>query len=154
MPTVCFRGGTLTGPRHSAAELHGFLGYVMRCAMTRTPYKVFGYKGKQVRDAIHAYDLIQAFDCFFRDPGVARVYNIGGGRKSNCSVLEAIARAQEIAGLEMCWSYVDENRIGDHIWWIGDNASFQADYPGWDVERDVDDILVELHDENVDRWRP
>ena len=98
MRTACFRGGTLTGPRHSAAELHGFLAYLMRCAMTGTPYTVFGYKGKQVRDAIHSLDLIRAFDAFFREPRVAEVYNIGGGRFSNASVLEAISLSEEIAG--------------------------------------------------------
>ena len=98
MRTACFRGGTLTGPRHSATELHGFLAYLMRCAMTGTPYTVFGYKGKQVRDAIHSLDLIRAFDAFFRAPRVAEVYNIGGGRLSNCSVLEAIRLCEEIAG--------------------------------------------------------
>ena len=124
--TACFRGGTLTGPHHSAAELHGFLAYVMRCTMTGTPYKVYGYKGKQVRDAIHSHDLIRAFDEVFRAPRVAEVYNIGGGRFSNASVLEAIDVAQEIVGEELEWSYVDENRIGDHIWWIGDNGALRV----------------------------
>jgi CDP-paratose 2-epimerase len=153
MPTVCFRGGTLTGPQHSAAQLHGFLGYVMRCAMTRTPYTVFGYKGKQVRDAIHANDLVRAFEAYYRDPGVAKVYNIGGGRTSNCSVLEAIVRAQEITGEEMQWSYAEANRVGDHVWWIGDNGRFEAEHPHWKVEHDVDDILTEMHEANLDRWR-
>jgi CDP-paratose 2-epimerase len=124
MPTACFRGGTLTGPQHSAAQLHGFLGYVMRCAMTRTPYTVFGYGGKQVRDAIHAQDLIRAFDRFWRQPRFAEVYNMGGGRFSNCSVLEAITLAEKITGENMRWSYTDANRTGDHIWWIGDNGRF------------------------------
>ena len=108
MRTACFRGGTLTGPHHSAAELHGFLAYVMRCVMTGTPYTVFGYKGKQVRDAIHSHDLIRAFDEFFRAPRVAEVYNIGGGRFSNCSVLEAIDAREEIAGDELDWTYADD----------------------------------------------
>lgn len=153
MRTACFRGGTLTGPGHSAAELHGFLAYVMRCAMTGTPYRVFGYKGKQVRDAIHSADLVACFDAVFDAPRVAAVYNIGGGRFSNCSVLEAIDLCQEIAGKEMEWSYVEQNRIGDHIWWIGDNGRFEADYPEWKLRYDVPAILQEIHDENLDRWR-
>ncbi len=107
MRTACFRGGTLTGPRHSATELHGFLAYVMRCAMTGTPYTVFGYKGKQVRDAIHSLDLIRAFDAFFNAPRVAEVYNIGGGRYSHASVLEAIRLSEEISGQKIDWTYDD-----------------------------------------------
>jgi CDP-paratose 2-epimerase len=151
--TACFRGGTLTGPHHSAAELHGFLAYVMRCAMTGTAYKVYGYKGKQVRDAIHSHDLIRAFDEVFRAPRVAEVYNIGGGRFSNASVLEAIDLAQEIVGEELDWSYVDENRIGDHIWWIGDNGHFESHYPSWQLEYDVPRILEEIRDANAERWQ-
>jgi CDP-paratose 2-epimerase len=151
--TACFRGGTLTGPHHSAAELHGFLAYVMRCTMTGTRYKVYGYKGKQVRDAIHSHDLIRAFEEVFRAPRVAEVYNIGGGRFSNASVLEAIDLAQEIVGEELEWSYVDENRIGDHIWWIGDNAHFESHYPNWRLEYDVRHILEEIRDANAERWQ-
>jgi CDP-paratose 2-epimerase len=151
--TACFRGGTLTGPNHSATELHGFLAYVMRCAMTRTPYTVYGYKGKQVRDAIHSSDLVNAFHAFVENPRVGEVYNIGGGRFSNCSVLEAIEKCQEIAGRRLEWSYRDENRIGDHIWWIGDNGRFASQYPDWRQEYDVDRILKEIHAENLDRWR-
>lgn len=152
MPTVCFRGGTLTGPNHSAAELHGFLAYVMRCAMTNTPYTVYGYKGKQVRDAIHSRDLIRAFHEFFKAPRAAGVYNIGGGRFSNCSVLEALDLAGVIAGKQMAWSYCDENRIGDHIWWIGDNGAFERDYPEWHLEYDVEGILTEIFEHNAERW--
>jgi CDP-paratose 2-epimerase len=152
MQTACFRGGTLTGQSHSATELHGFLAYVMRCTMTGTPYTVFGYKGKQVRDAIHSSDLVQAFDAFFRHPRSAEVYNIGGGRFSNCSVLEAIALCQETVGRELTWSYVDEPRTGDHIWWIGSNARFQSHYPDWQIEYDVPRILTEIYAANRDRW--
>lgn len=152
MPTACFRGGTLTGPQHSAAQLHGFLGYVMRCAMTHTPYTIFGYGGKQVRDAIHSKDLIDAFDQFWREPRVAEVYNIGGGRFSNCSVLEAISLAEKITGDEMDWSYSETNRTGDHIWWIGDNGRFEQHYPGWRLQHDVEDILTEMHQANTERW--
>lgn len=151
--TACFRGGTLTGPAHSATELHGFLGYVMRCTMTRTRYTVFGYKGKQVRDAIHSADLVRAFHAFFEAPRVAEVYNIGGGRFSNCSVLEAIERSQEIAGRTLDWTYEERNRIGDHLWWIGDNGKFQSHYPEWRQEYDVDRILKEIHENNRERWR-
>lgn len=152
MYTGIFRGGTLTGPRHSATQLHGFLAYVIRCAMTRTPYTVFGYKGKQVRDAIHSYDLIQAFYEFFKAPRVAEVYNIGGGRYSNASVMEAIALAQEITGYEMIVSYEERNRIGDHIWWIGSNAKFQSHYPKWKLTYDVTRIMRETYEENRERW--
>jgi CDP-paratose 2-epimerase len=152
LPTACFRGGTLTGPNHSAAELHGFLAYVMRCAISGRPYTVYGYKGKQVRDAIHSHDLIRAFDEFARAPRVGEVYNIGGGRFSNASVLEAIEIAQEIAGRELDWSYEETNRIGDHIWWIGDNGRFEAHYPEWRLAYDVRRILEEIHDANVERW--
>ncbi len=152
MRTACFRGGTLTGPNHSASELHGFLGYVMRCAMTGRPYRVFGYQGKQVRDAIHSHDLIRAFDCFFRAPGCAEVYNIGGGRTSNCSVVEAIELCQEIAGEPLTWSYEDQHRVGDHVWWIGDNGKFIAQHPEWTVEYDVPRILKEIHAQNERRW--
>jgi CDP-paratose 2-epimerase len=154
MRTACFRGGTLTGPQHSATELHGFLGYLMLCTMSGKPYTVHGYSGKQVRDAIHSTDLIAAFDAFFHVPGSAEVYNIGGGRHSNASVVEAIALCQEISGRELSWSYSDTNRVGDHIWWIGDNARFMAQYPQWHVKRDVPQILQEMYDANQDRWRP
>jgi CDP-paratose 2-epimerase len=152
MRTACFRGGTLTGPHHSATELHGFLAYLMRCAMTGTAYTVFGYKGKQVRDAIHSLDLIRAFHAFFRDPRVAEVYNIGGGRFSHASVLEAIRLSEEIAGEKIEWTYREEGRVGDHIWWIADNARFESHYPEWTLEYDVRRILEEIHALNADRW--
>jgi len=152
MRTACFRGGTLTGPGHSATELHGFLAYIMRCIMTGTPYTVHGYKGKQVRDAIHSSDLIRAFHRFFEEPRVAEVYNIGGGRFSNCSVLEAIDLAEETAGRRLEWSYADRNRMGDHIWWIGDNGRFQEHHPGWELHYDVPQILQEIHEANRERW--
>jgi CDP-paratose 2-epimerase len=154
MNTVCFRGGTLTGPAHSATELHGFLGYVMRCTMTGKPYTVFGYKGKQVRDAIHSADLIAAFREVFHAPRSGEVYNIGGGRFSNASVIEAIGHAQEISGRELKWSYVEENRVGDHIWWIGSNERFEDHYPNWKLTYDVPMILHEMYDVNRDRWTP
>jgi CDP-paratose 2-epimerase len=152
MNTSCFRGGTLTGPNHSAAELHGFLGYVMRCAMSGTHYTVHGYKGKQVRDAIHSRDLIAAFHHFFQAPRSAEIYNIGGGRFSNTSVLEAIATAEKIAGREMSWSYSETNRIGDHVWWIGDNGRFEEHYPEWKLTFDVEAIVTEMFEANGERW--
>jgi CDP-paratose 2-epimerase len=151
--TACFRGGTLTGPHHSAAELHGFLAYVMLCIMTGRRYTVYGYKGKQVRDAIHSRDLIAAFEEFFRAPRVAEVYNIGGGRFSNASVLEAIQMSEDIVGNELDWTYEETNRIGDHIWWIGDNGHFESHYPAWKLEYDIRRILEEMHAVNRERWR-
>lgn len=153
MATACFRGGTLTGAQHSATQLHGFLGYVMRCTMTGTPYTVFGYKGKQVRDAIHCNDLIRAFECFYKNPKVAEVYNIGGGRFSNCSVLEAIGMSERISGRELTFSYEDKNRTGDHIWWIGDNGKFAYQYPEWRQEYSIVNILEEMFAQNQDRWK-
>jgi CDP-paratose 2-epimerase len=154
MRTACFRGGTLTGPAHSAAELHGFLAYVMRCAMTGREYKVYGYKGKQVRDAIHCDDVVAAFEAFWREPRCGEVYNLGGGRASNCSNLEAFALAERISGRELRTTYVDANRIGDHIWWIGSNARFGEHYPHWKITYDVPAILAQIHDANAERWRP
>jgi CDP-paratose 2-epimerase len=154
MRTACFRGGTLTGPNHAAAELHGFLAYVVRCAMTRTPYTIFGYGGKQVRDAIHSSDLIACFEAFWRAPRVAEVYNIGGGRHSNVSVLEAIDLVQEVTGEEMTTGYTDSNRVGDHIWWISDNGRFASHYPEWRQAYDVRAIAQELHDRNREHWTP
>lgn len=150
--TACFRGGTLTGPNHSAAELHGFLAYVVRCAVTGRPYTVHGYQGKQVRDAIHSYDLIRAFHEFFKAPRSGDVYNIGGGRFSNCSVLEAIDATQRITGREMSWSYSPVSRIGDHIWWIGDNGRFEGHYPEWKLTYGVDTILQEIFDARPAVW--
>ena len=154
IPTACFRGGTLTGPAHSAAELHGFLAYVMRCAMEQRTYNVFGYKGKQVRDAIHSDDVVRAFEAFWRAPRIGEVYNMGGGRHSNCSNLEAFAIAEEITGNPMSTKYVDQNRIGDHIWWIGSNERFIEHYPEWSLTYDVPAIMREIHEANVDRWTP
>ena len=152
MRTACFRGGTLTGPHHSAAELHGFLAYIMRCVMTGKHYKVYGYKGKQVRDAIHSNDLIRAFDEFYCSPRSGEVYNIGGGRFSNTSVIEAISMAERITGQELDWTYVESNRVGDHIWWIGDNGRFETHYPNWRLEYNVERILREIWETNSARW--
>jgi len=152
MKTACFRGGCLTGPNHSGAQLHGFLAYLMKCNVTGTPYKVFGYKVKQVRDNIHSSDLIRAFDRFFERPRSAEVYNIGGSRFSNCSMLEAIRMCEEISGCKMDWEYVESSRMGDHIWWISDISKFQEHYPGYKLTYDVPGILREIHDNNRKRW--
>ncbi len=144
MKTVCFRGGCLTGPGHSPAELHGFLAYLMICAVTGKHYTIFGYKGKQVRDNIHSYDIVNAFWHFYQRPRVGEVYNIGGGRHSNCSMLEAIELCEDITGKRMNYSYTENNRIGDHIWWISDVSKFKAHYPEWEYKYGIKEILVEI----------
>ena len=151
--TGCFRGGCLTGPNHSGTQLHGFLAYLMKCAATGTPYTVFGYQGKQVRDNIHSADLIRAFECFFRRPGNGAVYNMGGSRFSNCSMLEAIELCEQITERPMNWSYSETNRSGDHIWYISDVSRFKADYPEWSLEFDVKEILREIYEQNCQRWQ-
>jgi CDP-paratose 2-epimerase len=145
MHTACFRGGCLTGPAHAGTELHGFLAYLMKCIVQGLPYKVFGYKGKQVRDNIHSYDLVEAFWRFYQAPRVGEVYNMGGSRHSNCSMLEAIDLCEEISGRKLNWNYVEDNRIGDHIWWISDVRKFQNHYPGWNYRYNLRGILEEIH---------
>ena len=145
MPTVCFRGGCLTGPAHAGTELHGFLSYLMICTVSSRPYRVFGYGGKQVRDNIHSADLVEAFVQFIRSPRVAEVYNIGGGRQVNCSMLEAIELCQQIAGKRLAWSYEEKNRIGDHMWWISDLRKFQTHYPSWHLQYNLGGILEEIY---------
>jgi len=146
MKTVCFRGGCLTGPAHAGTELHGFLAYLMKCTVSGKPYRVFGYKGKQVRDNIHSHDLVEAFWQFFQAPRSGEVYNLGGSRHSNCSMLEAIAQCEQISGRKLDWSYVNDNRIGDHIWWISGVRRFQSHYPAWKYRYDLPAILQEIHD--------
>ncbi|MDD5350702.1 MAG: NAD-dependent epimerase/dehydratase family protein [Chthoniobacteraceae bacterium] len=146
MKTACFRCGCLTGPAHAGTKLHGFLAYLMKCTAQGRPYRVLGYKGKQVRDNIHSFDLITAFWHFFNAPRSGEVYNMGGGRHSNCSMLEAIAACEEISGRKLDWTYDEENRIGDHIWWISDVAKFQAHYPGWSYRYGIREILTEIHE--------
>jgi CDP-paratose 2-epimerase len=145
MPTACFRGGCLTGPAHAGAELHGFLSYLMKCTVTGRPYRVYGYRGKQVRDNIHSADLVGAFWEFIRAPRPGAVYNIGGGRHSHCSMLEAIDACERVAGRRLDWEYVDDNRVGDHIWWVSDVRKFQSDYPGWCYRYDLAAIVEEIH---------
>ena len=136
MPTVCFRGGCLTGPSHAGARLHGFLSYLMRCTVTGHPYTVYGYAGKQVRDNIHSADVVAAFDAFRRAPRSAAVYNLGGGRECSCSMLEAIDLCEAMSGQTLTWTLSDEARIGDHHWWISDLSEFRADYPAWRITMD------------------
>lgn len=152
MPTVVFRGGCLTGPGHSGAELHGFLAYLMKCTVTGRPYTIYGYGGKQVRDNIHSADLIAAFECAAADPKPGAVYNIGGGRAVNCSMIEAIALCERIAGRELTRSYAEGNRKGDHIWWISDTSRFRADYPDWAPRHDLASILEDIFEHNRHRW--
>jgi CDP-paratose 2-epimerase len=152
IPTVCFRCGCITGPSHAGAALHGFLAYLMKCTVTGAPYTVHGYRGKQVRDNLHSADLAEAFLAFDRQPRQAAVYNLGGGRVANCSMLEAIAICERIAGRELRWELGERARVGDHRWWISDLAEFRADYPGWQVQHGIEATLREIHDANVDRW--
>jgi CDP-paratose 2-epimerase len=153
MPTVCFRGGCLTGPQHAGAQLHGFLAYLMRCTVTGERYTVFGYDGKQVRDNIHSGDVVRAFHAFHQNARPAAVYNLGGGRESNVSMREAIALCQEIAGRQLEHSYSPQARIGDHRWWISDLEGFKRDYPQWRLTTGIREVLQEIHDRNVERWR-
>jgi CDP-paratose 2-epimerase len=152
MPTASFRCGCLTGPNHAGAELHGFLSYLMRCAVTGTPYTVHGYRGKQVRDNIHSADLVRAFDAFHARPRPAAVYNMGGGRDSNCSMLEAIRLCEQIAGKSLNYELSEPARVGDHRWWISDLSAFRADYPDWDLQYDIEGILRDIYEGNVEHW--
>jgi CDP-paratose 2-epimerase len=145
LKTVAFRGGCLTGPAHSGTRLHGFLSYLMHCVMHGEPYTIFGYKGKQVRDNIHSYDLVQAFDHFYRAPRCGEVYNMGGSRHSNCSMLEAIRLCEEISGSKAKVQYSDDNRSGDHIWYVSDVGKFKAHYPDWNYSHDLRSILADIY---------
>jgi CDP-paratose 2-epimerase len=152
LPTVCFRGGCLTGPNHSGTALHGFLAFLMKCVCTGQPYTVYGYRGKQVRDNIHSADLVSAFYEVFKAPRPGEVYNMGGGRFSNCSMLEAIELCQSIAGRTLNWTYTDTNRVGDHIWYISDLRKFQSHFPGWKQRFNLPDLLRDIYEKNVERW--
>ena len=152
IPTACFRCGCITGPSHAGAALHGFLAYLMKCTVTGVPYTVHGYGGKQVRDNLHSADLAEAFLAFDREPRPAAVYNLGGGRVANCSMLEAIEACERIAGRELHWELSDEPRIGDHRWWISDLSEFASDYDSWRPRYGIEATLREIHDSNVERW--
>ena len=153
MKTGVFRGGCLTGPRHSGAELHGFLAYLMKCAATGREYKIFGYRGKQVRDNIHSADLVASFAAFHRAPRAGEVYNMGGSRFSHCSMMEAVALCEELTNRKMKTTYVETNRVGDHVWWVSDVSKFQAHYPEWRLTKTVRDILAEILEYNLPRWK-
>lgn len=146
MKTGLFRGGCLTGPAHSGTKLHGFLAYLVKCVITGTPYTIFGYKGKQVRDNIHSYDLVEAFWHFFQNPKSGSVYNMGGSRHSNCSMLEAIDLAEAMSGKKLNYTLSDDNRSGDHIWYVSDVRKFQADYPDWKYKYGLNEIIREIVD--------
>lgn len=151
MKTASFRGGCLTGPMHSGAKLHGFLAYLMKCTIESEHYTIYGYKGKQVRDNIHSYDLVNAFYHFYQNPRSGEVYNIGGSRHSNCSMLEAIEICENLAGKKLNYSYSETNRIGDHIWYISDVRKFASHYPSWQYKYDLKDILAEIYDAQIRR---
>jgi CDP-paratose 2-epimerase len=145
MKTCCLRGGCLTGPNHSGVELHGFLSYLIKCNIKGGTYKVFGYKGKQVRDNIHSLDVVRFMHAFFEAPRCGEVYNIGGGHANSVSILEAFDRISAITGKPMQWEYLDKNREGDHICYYSDLAKMKAHYPGWDITKSLDDVFHEIH---------
>jgi CDP-paratose 2-epimerase len=152
MPTVCFRGGCLTGPHHSGAELHGFLAYLARATAERATYRIFGYKGKQVRDNIHSYDVCTAVMAFAERPTAGAVYNLGGGRENSVSVLEAIARFEELLGTQLATEYVEDARRGDHICYISDLRRLRSDYPDWEVSVSLDQIFDQLAAAAAERY--
>lgn len=149
MPTCCLRGGCLTGPNHSGVELHGFLSYLVKCNLEGREYKVFGYKGKQVRDNIHSEDVARFIGAFIDAPRVAEVYNIGGGKDNSCSILEAFSLVESMTGQEQVYSYVDENRVGDHICYYSDLRRMRAHYPTWNISIGLEDTISQI----VDAWR-
>ena len=149
MPTCCLRGGCLTGPNHSGVELHGFLSYLIKCNVQEIEYKIYGYKGKQVRDNIHSFDVARFIDLFIQNPKVAAVYNIGGGRENSISILEAFKLIESISNKPMKYTYVEENRIGDHICYISDLSKIKEDYPTWGITKDLKTTFQEIHDS----WR-
>lgn len=151
MKTVSFRGGCLTGPSHSGAQLHGFLAYLMKCTLTSEPYTIFGYKGKQVRDNIHSFDLVNAFYHFYLNPRCGEVYNIGGSRHSNCSMLEVITMCENLADKKLNYTYTDDNRSGDHIWYISDVKKFQSHFPQWQYKHNLKDIVEDIYNAQVAR---
>jgi CDP-paratose 2-epimerase len=151
MNTVVFRGGCLTGPNHSGAQLHGFLSYLMKCAITKTDYTIFGYKGKQVRDNIHSFDLVNMFWHYYQNPRPGEVYNAGGGRNANCSMLEAIKQCELISGNKINVTYNETNRIGDHIWYISDLSKFKNHYPEWNWKYNLEETLNGMYESMMNR---
>ena len=146
LKTAIFRGGCLTGPAHSGAELHGFLAYLVKCVITGRKYKIYGYKGKQVRDNIHSHDLVNAFYHFFKAPRCGEVYNIGGSRFANVSMLEAIDICERVSGEKLSYEYIPANRIGDHVWWVSDVSKFRAHYPSWEYKYNIEDTIKEIYE--------
>ncbi|MEM9412129.1 MAG: NAD-dependent epimerase/dehydratase family protein, partial [Planctomycetota bacterium] len=146
MPTTCLRGGCLTGPNHSGVELHGFLSYLIRCNLEEKDYTIFGYKGKQVRDNIHSFDVARFIEEFIKAPRCAEVYNLGGGKENTCSILEAFELISNISGNQMKFQYSDENRIGDHICYYSDLRKMKRDYPDWEITKSLNDIFQEIYD--------
>jgi len=144
MKVGIFRGGCLTGPSHSGVELHGFLSYLVKVAVTGGTYSVFGYKAKQVRDNIHSHDVVRAIEEFAANPRPGEVYNLGGGRKNSISVLEAIGKAEQLTSRKMNWKYVGQNRIGDHICYISNLTKFKSHYPNWEITIDLDEIFRQI----------
>lgn len=153
MPTCCLRGGCLTGPNHSGVELHGFLSFLLKCNVEGREYKVFGYKGKQVRDNIHSEDVARFMFEFWKAPRVAEVYNLGGGKGNSCSILEAFLKAEEVTGRPMRWRYVDQNRIGDHICYYSDLRKMKSHYPNWDITAPLNRIFQEIATSWIERLR-
>jgi CDP-paratose 2-epimerase len=145
MPTACLRGGCLTGPNHAGVELHGFLSYLIKCNIEEKEYTVFGYKGKQVRDNIHSYDVARFIEEFLKAPRIAEVYNIGGGKDNSVSILEAFELIAKISGKPMKYTYVDQNRIGDHICYYSDLKKMKAHYPNWDITKSLQDVFVDIY---------
>ncbi|MBD0276904.1 MAG: NAD-dependent epimerase/dehydratase family protein [Flavisolibacter sp.] len=154
MPTACLRGGCLTGPNHSGVELHGFLSYLVKCNLEGKEYTIFGYKGKQVRDNIHSYDVARFIEEFIRAPRVAEVYNIGGGKDNSCSILEAFDMVSAISGKPMKYQYVETNRIGDHICYYSDLHKMRTHYPSWNITKSLKTILEEIHEAWINREQP
>ena len=148
MRTCCLRGGCLTGPNHAGVELHGFLNYLVRVNLIEGVYRVYGYKGKQVRDNIHSYDVARFIEMFIEDPRAGETYNIGGGRLNSCSILEAFQLVESITGRKMSYEYIDQNRQGDHICYISDLSKMKNHYPDWTITKSLRDIL----EETVKAW--
>jgi CDP-paratose 2-epimerase len=151
MPTCCLRGGCLTGPNHSGVELHGFLSYLIKCNVEGKPYRIFGYKGKQVRDNIHSQDVVRFMNEFIREPRIAEVYNLGGGRQNSVSILEAFDLIANISGRKMIYEYIDRNRTGDHICYISDLTKMRAHYPSWDITKDLVTTFKEIYEAWIGR---
>jgi CDP-paratose 2-epimerase len=149
MPTCCLRGGCLTGPNHSGVELHGFLSFLVKCNLEGREYQVFGYKGKQVRDNIHSYDVARFIHAFISAPRCGEVYNLGGGKANSCSILEAFKITESITGRPQSYKYVDQNRIGDHICYYSDLRKLRAHYPGWDISKSLEQTISEI----VEAWQ-